>query len=88
MPEISRSTRMSLINGVPLNEDALSVNDKFFPTIEGKRKPAQVRATIFRSAGETIADFEVAFQVVDWRKSKHRDPVARVKREREKRGVR
>lgn len=31
------------LNGVPLNEDALSVNDKFFfPTIKGKRKPARV----------------------------------------------
>lgn len=66
MPEISRSTRMSLINGVPLNEDALSVNDKFFPTIEGKRKPAQVRATIFRSAGETIADFDKSRWLSKW----------------------
>lgn len=64
VPEISRSTRMSLINGVPLNEDTLSVNDKFFPTIKDKRKPAQVRDHLsFRGRnGRGFGQVEVVFR--------------------------
>lgn len=77
--EISRSTRMSLINGVPLNQDTLSVNDKFFPTIKGKRKPAQAHLSFRGRNDRGFRQVEVVL-----RRRENRDPVARVQRERER----
>ena len=80
MVEISRSTRMSLINGVPLNQDTLSVNDKFFPTIKGKRKPAQAHLSFRGRNDRGFRQVEVVL-----RRRENRDPVARVEKERGKR---
>lgn len=79
MVEISRSTRMSLINGVPLNQDTLSVNDKFFPTIKGKRKPAQAHLSFRGRNDRGFRQVEVVL-----RRRENRDPVARGQRERER----